>query len=108
MMTVLFTHMLMTPGGGLLPMSASAADRTSLLGLLLAIYPPGQFFGTPALSSLSDRFGRKPIFLACAAALAGSYLLVALSLSAGSLVLLGAALLICGLGDATVAIAETA
>ena len=36
-------------------------QRSILYGLLLASYPIMQFFGSPILGALSDRFGRKPI-----------------------------------------------
>ena len=48
----------------LLPLFAARFGATPLLiGILQAAYPLMQFLGTPVLSSLSDRFGRKPILL---------------------------------------------
>lgn len=41
--------------------AVSEAKRSILYGLLLASYPFMQFFGAPALGTLSDRFGRKPV-----------------------------------------------
>jgi MFS family permease len=32
-----------------------------LLGFLVAVYPIMQFFATPILGQLSDRYGRKPV-----------------------------------------------
>ena len=45
----------------LLPFSASDAHRATLSGLLLAMYPLGQFLGAPVMGRLSDQYGRKPV-----------------------------------------------
>lgn len=108
MMVTLFTQMLVQHEGPLLPPSASTGYRTQVLGLLLALYPAGQFFGTPVLSSLSDRFGRRAVLLHSLAATTACYALVAGSLALGSLALLAASLLLCGIGEANVAIAQSA
>jgi len=48
----------------LMPYIAESFGLNSFfVGLLLAMYPIGQVFGTPVLGRLSDRFGRKPILL---------------------------------------------
>lgn len=39
------------------------ADKELILGLLIAIYPITQFFGAPILGGLSDKYGRKKLFL---------------------------------------------
>jgi len=39
------------------------ARKTTLLRLLLGLYPFGQFVGSPIMGSFSDRFGRKPVLL---------------------------------------------
>ena len=50
-----------------------------MTGILLALYPIGQFFGTPVLSALSDRFGRKRVLLPSLVATTCCYVLVAIS-----------------------------
>jgi len=35
--------------------------RYFFLGILLFLYPMGQFIGAPYIERLSDRFGRKPV-----------------------------------------------
>lgn len=108
MMVTLFVQMLLDRGSGFVPPGASTAYRTQLTGVLLALYPIGQFFGTPVLSSLSDRFGRKPVLLASLCGTTGCYVLVAVALQLHSIPLLCAALVLCGLAESNVAIAESA
>lgn len=50
------------------------------LGWLTAIYPLMQFFSTPILGQLSDRFGRKPVLAASLAGTALGYILFALGI----------------------------
>lgn len=45
----------------ILPAGASLKNGYLLLGLLVAIYPMGQFIATPILGQLSDKYGRKKI-----------------------------------------------
>lgn len=42
---------------------ANAHDQALIVTSLMAIYALCTFFAAPALGSLSDRFGRKPILL---------------------------------------------
>ena len=55
----LFIPMLMDNNFLLLSVGTSTSLRTTLSGLLLAMYPLGQFFGSPIIGNLSDHFGRK-------------------------------------------------
>jgi len=45
----------------LLPIGVSINNGYILLGLLIAVYPIGQFIATPILGQLSDKYGRKKI-----------------------------------------------
>lgn len=45
----------------MLPFSTSVNQGYLLLGLLIAVYPLGQFLATPILGQLSDKYGRKKI-----------------------------------------------
>jgi DHA1 family tetracycline resistance protein-like MFS transporter len=108
LMITVFTPLLLTDGGGLLPSSSSLPQRTLVLGALLALYPLAQFVGSPILGDLSDRRGRRPVLLASLAAAAGLYALIALALHLHSLALLMVACLLAGLSEANIAIAQSA
>lgn len=53
--------LMLDPGGSLVPVLWSEATRNIALGVLVAAYPLGQFFGAPILGALSDRYGRKKL-----------------------------------------------
>lgn len=53
--------MMLDTGGSLVPALWSEATRNIALGVLVATYPLGQFFGAPILGTLSDRYGRKKL-----------------------------------------------
>ena len=84
------------------------ARRTIVLGVLLSLYPLGQFVGSPVLGALSDRFGRKPTLLASLSVTTLCYALISTALTLQSLALLMVASLICGLAEANIVIAQSA
>jgi MFS family permease len=108
LMVTIFTPMLLTTGHGYLPAGATAAQRTFVLGLLLALYPLGQVLGSPVQGVLSDRYGRKPVLVFTLCLTASCYALIILSLTVESLLLLGIARLIAGLSEANVVMAQSA
>ncbi len=55
--------LMLGPEGALLLPGSDLTTRTMILGIVIALYPSAQFFGTPLLGALSDRFGRKPLLL---------------------------------------------
>ncbi|MEK6918617.1 MAG: MFS transporter [Nanoarchaeota archaeon] len=72
----------------ILASSVPYATRTILLGLLLSAYPIAQFFGSPLLGALSDRYGRKRVlFISLGGCLIG-FVLFSYGLIFGSLELL--------------------
>lgn len=108
MMGTLFVPMLMSPTAGYLPPETSLAVRTTTIGLILALYPLGGFFGNPLLGSLSDRYGRRSVILVSTAATIVCYFGVAFALTIKSLLLLGPFLLLCGVVEATLALTMSA
>jgi DHA1 family tetracycline resistance protein-like MFS transporter len=108
LMITVFTPMILHAHGGMISATSSTGERTILLGILLCLYPLGQFFGSPVMGALSDRFGRKRVLLASLCITTTAYVFIALALSIGSPALLGASSLIAGLSEANVVIAQSA
>ena len=62
----IFAPMFLTPtAGGIIPVDTTQFWRGLYLGITLAVYPLGQFIGSPLLGYYSDHFGRKRTLLAC-------------------------------------------
>lgn len=108
MMATLFVPMLLSRTAGYLPAGDTLATRTTVIGILLVLYPLGQFAGNPVLGSLSDRWGRRPVVLASGAATIACYVGIAVALQIESLPLLAPVLLVCGFVEANLALAISA
>ena len=52
-------------------------EATRIAGYMLVTYAGAQFFAGPVMGNLGDRFGRRPILLACAVAFGLDYLFMA-------------------------------
>jgi MFS family permease len=107
-MIAVFTPMMLRNDNGMLPAGSSTAQRTVVLGVLLCVYPLGQFLGSPVLGALSDRFGRRRILLGSLAATTAWYVLIALALQVQSLPLLIVACFGAGLSEANIVVAQGA
>ncbi len=55
----IFAPFFLDPKNILFSEATSLATRTSILGLFLAIFPIGQFFGAPLIGEYADKVGRK-------------------------------------------------
>jgi MFS family permease len=108
LMITVFTPMLMYAHNGMLSAHSRLSHRIIMLGVLLSLYPLGQFLGSPVLGALSDRFGRRPVLLASLTATTVGYALIVAALALQSLPLLLGASLLAGLSEANVVIAQSA
>src|SRR6202161_1411509 len=108
LMITVFTPMLLRSDSPLIPAGDPIEKRTIILGVLLCLYPLGQFLGSPILGGLSDRFGRKPVLLISLAVTTVCYALIAFSLTIGSLSLLAIILFLAGLSEANIVAAQSA
>jgi MFS family permease len=107
LMITLFVPMLMG-ANGFLAADATTGQRSLVLGILLAIYPLGQFLGSPVLGALSDRYGRKPVLTVSLFIAVAAYVLISLGIELRSLALIAIGCLIGGLAESNIAIAQSA
>ncbi|MFC3676867.1 MFS transporter [Ferrovibrio xuzhouensis] len=88
----------------LLPFYAGSFGASPfVIALLAAVFSIAQFLAAPLLGALSDRFGRKPVFLLCTALTAGGYLTLAF---AQTLTVIFIARTIAGIGAGKIGIAQ--
>jgi MFS family permease len=108
LMITVFTPMIMSNHDLLLRADEPMSKRVILLGILLCLYPLGQFVGSPVLGALSDRFGRKPVLMISLCFTTGCYALIGIALNLRSFALLALASLLAGLAEANVVAAQSA
>jgi MFS family permease len=108
LMIAVFTPMILRNDNGMLSASSTVAQRTLVFGALLALYPLGQFIGSPIIGTLSDRFGRRPVLIASLTATTVLYGAIAAALTIQSLPLLMVACFLAGLSEANIVIAQGA
>jgi MFS family permease len=108
LMITVFTPMIMSNHDLLLRADEPMSRRVILLGILLCLYPLGQFAGSPVLGALSDRFGRKPVLMVSLCFTTGCYALIGTALYLRSFALLAAASLLAGMAEANVVAAQSA
>jgi DHA1 family tetracycline resistance protein-like MFS transporter len=108
LMIAAFTPMILRDDNGMLPVSSSLSQRSLVLGALLALYPLGQFLGSPVLGALSDRYGRRPILIASLCATTALYAAIAGALTSQSLPLLMVVCFLAGLSESNIVLAQGA
>lgn len=101
-------ELLGNPASPLYMLSAATPTSTAylLIGLLTATYPIMQFFSTPLLGQLSDRYGRKPVLTASLAGTAAGYVLFAIGVATKSVPLLFVSRAIDGMTGGNVSVAH--
>lgn len=104
----LFPPLFLEPAHGFLSPSISAEMRRILLGILFAMYPLGQFVGSPVLGKLSDKFGRRPILLISLLAVIPAFIGSALSVLYTLPILLYISRFLSGLLEGNIVIAQAA
>ncbi len=99
---------LLQPDVGIVPVETSLETRKLLYGLLVAVFPLCQFFGSPILGALSDHHGRKPLLLLSFAGTLAGYALFALGLHWGRLDILFLSRALAGFTGGNISIAMSA
>lgn len=104
----IFTPLCLDQTGGIIAIGTSIPVRTTILGLLLGIFPLCQFFTSPLLGALSDRLGRKKILLYAIAGTFAGYIIMALSILVESLPLAFLSRIITGSFSGSLAVTQSA
>lgn len=85
-----------------------SGHHTIVLGVILSLYPMGQFLGAPVLGTLSDRYGRRGVLLASLLVASACYGVLAAALTLRNLPLFMVVSFIAGLAEANIVIAQGA
>ncbi|MCH9627277.1 MAG: Multidrug resistance protein MdtG [Chlamydiales bacterium] len=102
----IFTPLLLQEKGRLLSSETPTEIRVLALGFLLACYPFGQFFSSPVLGALSDRFGRRPILLYSLVVTTIIYFVIAYGIAINSFLLVAFSLIVAGLSEGNTTLAQ--
>ena len=102
----IFPHLLLNNIGNILPSLFGSDTRLVLLGIFLAIYPLGQFFGAAILGKLSDIHGRRTLMIATQFGTILAFIVSAYSIVIGSGLLLFLSRLMAGIFAGNIAIAQ--
>ncbi len=100
----IFPHMLFE--GNLLPPGWDHNTRLTALGIFLAIYPLGQFFGASILGKLSDIYGRKKLMVFTLIGTCCAFVSSGIAVIAGSALILLLSRAVAGIFAGNVAIAQ--
>jgi len=107
LLVTVFTPIILNPNSGFLS-NIPTGTRAVWLGILLSMYPLGQFFGSPVMGALSDHFGRKPVLLISLSVTTLAYIGIALSLNFFNTTSLMVSTLIAGFAEANIVTAQSA
>lgn len=87
---------------------AGTATGYILLGIIVSIFPLMQFFATPVLGQMSDRWGRRPVLILSLIGTAIGYVLFAYGINAKIIWLLFFARIIDGITGGNISVAQAA
>lgn len=90
----------------IIPYNWSLSMRGIILGVVLSVYPLGQFIASPILGILTDYFGRKKLLLTCLLGTTIVYLVTALAIYLKSIIFLIVSRFITGLLEGNIVIAR--
>lgn len=107
LMVAIFIPMLMQ-GSGFFDESVPRATKAIYGGVLLALYPLGQFIGSPVIGSFADKFGRKRVLAVTLVLTTSFYMVIAYAIDIRFLWLLMGACFLAGLTESNVAICQSA
>lgn len=99
---------LLRADAGVVPVDMPFETRKLLYGLLVAVFPLCQFFGSPILGAMSDHKGRRPMLLISFGGTLLGYVLFALGLRWGRLDILFLSRALAGFTGGNIAIAMSA
>ncbi len=103
---LIFPALFLNPEYTILPLVWGESSRALFLGLTLAVYPLGQFIGSPILGSLSDDYGRKNLLAGSLAISAVCNLIMGLAIYYQHLTLLIISRFMAGIMEGNIAIAR--
>ncbi len=106
LMVALFIPMLIHDTG-FFDKSVAHSTRAIYGGILLALYPLGQFLGAPVIGSLADKFGRKRVLTISLVFTIFFYVVIAHAIDIRLLWLLMGACFLAGLTESNVAICQS-
>jgi MFS family permease len=107
-MITVFTPMFLQGHGRLIPPNTATGEKTILLGLVLCMYPLGQFLSAPPIGALSDKYGRRRVLLISLVLSIFCYGLIAGAIAMENFWLLIVALGAAGLSEGNIVIAQSA
>ncbi len=107
-MLTMFVPLFQDSGSPMFNTAVTSGYRSIMSGIFLALYPLGQFIGSPIIGSISDRLGRKKVLAISLFFSFISLVIITYSIYSRNVLLLGASCFVAGLCESNMAIALSA